>query len=348
MPLRATPPHMLPTCLDAASEYAAGQIARAADILVDHIDATAGQCDPSVWYMLLDLYQALGQQQAFEKLAIYFARLFQTSPPSWRTPRAAPQEVQSRQTLGRNALVVTGSINSIHPDKIRDFVLAAREFSSARIDLSRMRLEEEEVDRRDAIEGLLAIMRRLRRYKVPTLLMGENQIVDAARERIGRRGGNLATEGAYWALLFEIAQWRGQQDVFEGLALEYANLFLYCPVGFETDQAVAIAPTEETLDAAADARESSSRLLVPDFLDSAQAEVLCRQMDTRLRAEQVAQLDFGHTARVTAEAGRSLLEYAKAQEDDVNLVVMDPNEMVRCLLGSLGMFEFARLEPRSR
>jgi anti-anti-sigma regulatory factor len=348
MQLHSTPPHLISVCLDASGEYAAGQVARAADILVDHIDETSGECDSSVWYMLLDIYQNLGQQRAFEKLAVFFAKLFQASPPSWREPRQLPKDAKARQTLGRNALVVTGSINQIHADKLRDFVLAAREFKDARIDLSRMRLEDDEGERRDSLEGLLSIMRRLRRHHTLTLLMGENQIMDYARTRISSRSPELASEGPYWSILLEVAQWRGQQEIFENLALEYASLFLYCPVGFEKDQAIAIAPTEDVAALIDPSPAPSPEVIAPDVLDASNVELLCRSADDALRAHASVTLDFGFTSRVSPDAAQLLLEYVKAQDKDMEIVFVDPNEMVRCILESVGIFDFARLHPRPR
>lgn len=63
------------------------------DLVVDNVAALAerlekrmvmGQAEsPRAWLLLLELYQRLGQQQAFEDKAIEYAVTFEVSPPSW-------------------------------------------------------------------------------------------------------------------------------------------------------------------------------------------------------------------------------------------------------------------------
>ena len=38
------------------------------------------------WLLLLEIYQALGQQETFENLAVDYAVTYEVSPPSWETP----------------------------------------------------------------------------------------------------------------------------------------------------------------------------------------------------------------------------------------------------------------------
>lgn len=41
----------------------------------------------SIWLLLLELYQRLGQAQAFEELAMQYTITFEVSPPSWEMPK---------------------------------------------------------------------------------------------------------------------------------------------------------------------------------------------------------------------------------------------------------------------
>lgn len=52
------------------------------DILVGKV-AMGQRSDESMWLMLLDLYQVLGDQDAFEDTAVNYAVTFEVSPPSW-------------------------------------------------------------------------------------------------------------------------------------------------------------------------------------------------------------------------------------------------------------------------
>jgi anti-anti-sigma regulatory factor len=44
----------------------------------------------STWLLLLELYQNLNRQDAFEETAVGYAVTFEVSPPSWEAPKAAP------------------------------------------------------------------------------------------------------------------------------------------------------------------------------------------------------------------------------------------------------------------
>ena len=44
----------------------------------------------STWLLLLELYQNLGRQDAFDEAAVGYAVTFEVSPPSWEVPKAAP------------------------------------------------------------------------------------------------------------------------------------------------------------------------------------------------------------------------------------------------------------------
>jgi hypothetical protein len=79
-----------PAVEEIAILYANGQSAVAQQMLTAAVADTAGQnSDRTAWWMLFDLYQASGQQDAFDNLSIDYASTFETSPPSWQAPLAA-------------------------------------------------------------------------------------------------------------------------------------------------------------------------------------------------------------------------------------------------------------------
>ena len=47
----------------------------------------------ATWLLLLELYQNLDRQEAFEETAVGYAVTFEVSPPSWEAPKAAPKPV---------------------------------------------------------------------------------------------------------------------------------------------------------------------------------------------------------------------------------------------------------------
>jgi ABC-type transporter Mla MlaB component len=63
------------------------------------------------WLLLLELYQTLGQQEAFEDLAVDYAVRFEVSPPSWSEVQAA-EVVQAAPSAkpADDALCLAGEI----------------------------------------------------------------------------------------------------------------------------------------------------------------------------------------------------------------------------------------------
>jgi anti-anti-sigma regulatory factor len=49
----------------------------------------------ATWLLLLELYQNLNRQDAFEETAVGYAVTFEVSPPSWEAPKSAPAAVAS-------------------------------------------------------------------------------------------------------------------------------------------------------------------------------------------------------------------------------------------------------------
>ncbi|MDP2808596.1 MAG: STAS domain-containing protein [Rhodocyclaceae bacterium] len=87
----------------AKREIVLGGAERLAAILVRKIVPGARE-NEHVWLLLLDLYQQLFQQEAFEETAVNYAVTFEVSPPSWNLPGAGkappPPETPARLAEG--------------------------------------------------------------------------------------------------------------------------------------------------------------------------------------------------------------------------------------------------------
>src|SRR5450830_1642437 len=76
-----------PAVEEIAILYANGQAAVAQQMLLAAVaDNSRLNSDRSAWWMLFDLYQVSGQQDAFDNLSIDYASTFETSPPPWQAP----------------------------------------------------------------------------------------------------------------------------------------------------------------------------------------------------------------------------------------------------------------------
>lgn len=323
---------------EAAALYAAGRAQEAAKVLTGSMQASRGQVERPVWYMLFDLYQATDQHVAFERLAMLFARAFNASPPAWETWTSAASSLQ-----GRNVLVVDGFPSTMNQDKIVDFVAAARQARQARLDLSRTRFETD-ASAVDSIERLTNLMARLRRYRVRTLLMGETRLLEELRILIHQE---LAQSRPAWLLTFEILQWRGEEQQFETLALEYATRFEQSAPGFEPDGVIALNPDDDQ-DQAPE-RELTVDLLAPERLEASNIDPFIAAIDERLRRFGAARLDFSRQRLLTFDAATSLAAFLSALGvSPGRIVAVRPTELSLAILEMSGSMAYLGVESRKR
>jgi hypothetical protein len=146
---------------------------------------------------------------------------------------------------GRQALLIEGSARDVSTDKIRDVIRAAMQHLNCRLDLSRITLYTNDGVAGQELTALLGIMERIRRLHVPTMLMGDTELMAQIQKRVDMQRNDLERENPYWMVLFEILQWRGEEEEFDRRVEAYANLFSYCPVGFEGSEVIARDPTSE-------------------------------------------------------------------------------------------------------
>jgi len=229
---------------EAAALFGHHHYDKAIDVLIGHLNKEGGKVDQRIWLMLMDMYQIQGMQNHFEKTARLFASVFKSSPPSWESLDSQEEDLPSESSiLGRQVLIVEGFPAKLNPEKRKDFVVAARTHKSARLDLSRSRLNEDASERLADLNVLLDIMRKLRQFRVSVLLMGENQLVEYLRMMVQDQE-SVAGESIYWMTLLEFLQWRGQREAFEKLAIIFASRFGQSAPEFESEGVIAVAPRE--------------------------------------------------------------------------------------------------------
>lgn len=333
---------------DAAALYASGSSSAAEDLLLSHITRSRGTCPRTVWLMLLDLYQATRQKTSFEKLAQFFASHFDTSPPAWvdTSPAAAP-----RTPNGLNALVVDGPLHTLSPEKVRQFLSHARRVQTARLDVSRARVPETDVERLRGLKTLLDILRKLRRYRVPTLLMGETKLAEHMRQVVAAQIHDKApvSEEAKisWNILLEFLQWRAQLAAFDELADAYALRFSESPPDYEEEGVVAIAPDDRPL--ATRPPDAGETVTLPATVELAEMSDLIPVLEETLDRYSQLRLDARLTERVSYEAGVALATFFHARSPTPTaVVIVQPSELVVALLEITGVSGFASVEPRKR
>lgn len=367
---------------DAAILHADGDTKGATASLIKRINDSNGHCDVKVWLCALDVYQIQKQHAAYEKIAVFFANRFHFSAPAWEQ-----QEAEKKQAgQWRNALIVEGSPLTIHSEKVRDFVKASKEAKESRMDLSRMRIvypdgTKETLDVMESeAEQLFDIMLRLRRAKCPTLLMGETEILrllqKTAQEILQKQYQHQAQPGPdspIWLLLFEILQWRGLEVEFNALAMDFAEHYNYCPLGYDPEMRIAITPSRDNPSSAfvstgtnenkpengenieGHFEEKSNMSWKPEetILDSSS---LMRFVENQWAHEKDAIIDFSSVHRISFDAAQNFASFLQAlhfaaEDADPKQPSLEPvvilkqvNEIVGAVLEIAGISAFCQIE----
>lgn len=327
-------------CDEAAALYAVGRHKDAANVLTGELNNKKGICPPHLWYMLMDIYQSTGQQGAFEKLAMFFAKVFNTSPPSW-------EESASTQTgFGRNVLIIEGAAKDVHQEKVRDFIDAAKVLRQARLDLSRARLDGAPDDDMASVRRLLDVLPKIRKQGASIFLMGETQMMSDLRARI--RGNEGATD-ELWLLLFELMQWRGMEENFEDLAVEYAQRFDRCAPGYEMDGAVAVAPEKAAPEDESKWVIKGNTLVPPQVITGGDAETFTEKVESMLASHASIRIDASHIRLFEYEAATAFSQFlGMASPPPDKILVQKPSELVRVLLKIVGAEPFLSFQTRRR
>lgn len=335
---------------EAAIIFAGGEERVAAEMLIAFLKQTNGQANRRVWFMLLDLYQALDQQEQYEKLSLMFASRFGTSPPSWEEAVGGGAEksagvAKSAVMGGRNVLIVDGPAGEQIGAKSKDFVAASREMRSCKLDVSRMKMEQSTLD---GIAALQSIMSQLRRHKVAATLMGENHVASWLDKKMAAvKGDPNPNDTPYWMLSLELLQWRGLMESFEEQSLDYTITYEISGPGWEPSGVMTIAAVG---DEAALAPAHGSSMIEPDeVITDVSIQRLQESISAALADKGEARLDFRRVRRMAfSSAGTFLNMLSLLGERGKRVVIVDPSELILALGDVVGFGQCVTLEERRR
>lgn len=214
--------HLDPVVEEAAQFFAAGNPAAARKTLENALQG--GKAIEAVWWMLFDLYRAVGELETFDKLALEFAKRFEKSPPAWRTQSAAKTSA-ALASDGRASVALTGVLNSRCAPQFAKLVTVAKTRALLRLDLAKIQ---------DADNGgcalLLGAIQYLKKTPCELALGGAEHLAEMLKTKVvsGQREND-----AVWLLLLELYQRLNQAQAFEEMALEYAITFEVSPPSWE-------------------------------------------------------------------------------------------------------------------
>jgi ABC-type transporter Mla MlaB component len=332
-----------------ATIFSEGDTATTINMLRQYLNENKGSVDKRYWYMLMNCYEVAQSKNDFEKVALSFAHLFGTSPPSW-----IYEDVKSKENMvsGKNIMILESILKIEHTQKYKEFLLAAKGEKFCRINLSPCKFDQSEVA---ALQQFYKLMTDLRKNQVLSVLMGDNNLISFCKLYIQQQNTKilkqefLEQEELFWLIYLEILQWKGQQEEFENVALEYAMKFEISPPGYEEKGVMKI---EKLTNSMAKALESSEEEIEIDKeLNANNIENLLKIIEKDFESNKNSEIDLKKVDRIDFAAAGSIsykIQELWSQENhaEKKVIFKNPNELILTLLEMVGVTEFVEIIPR--
>ncbi|MDR0775787.1 MAG: hypothetical protein LBE81_04015 [Azonexus sp.] len=302
--------------------FANGQEAAARSLLETLIRSYPGDEGRRFWLLLLDLLQCVGDRAAFDKLALEFAETWETSPSSWR--RTEP--VVMMKSNGQRRLVLQGVLTAEEgAASVTDLAGLVAQGLPVVVECGKLISCDDEVAGR-----LAAILREARRNGVAV----ELKEIDGFLARLNERLLSAAGRESDWALLLELLQRHGTQELFEERAVDYAVAFELSPPSWEGTPPPAAAPEEDEMLPASDAYYLEGDLKNRRFDEL--VEVLDGHELPIVDFSGVRSMDF-------FSAGQLVNRIAPYRARGREILIRSPNHLVAELMAVVGLNKQARI-----
>lgn len=326
-PDNAALPASAPAVEESAILYASGQAAAAEALLRDSL-ATFGHAERLPWWMLFDLYQAGGDEQAFESVAIDYASHFETSPPTWSPLPATPVPGAVRPAPGV-ATVETfdAALDANVAPRLRRVLESDKPL--VRLDFGKVR----SIDA-DGATAVLAALQQLRKSDRELVLAGVDKLLALLGPtlQIGVRQPSQAP----WLLLLELLLLTNREKEFEESAMDYCVTYEVSPPQFEAPRRVSTA---------APAPSQGDRFMLPSLVNG-QDNSLLGAIDAYAEDRESLLLDCSRLARIDyAGAGALLARLDALAAAGHTVELRELNHLSAVLLRLLGAGDSVKLYP---
>ena len=320
----ALEPQTAPVVDEVAILFANRQTDVAQQMLQDSLADAGGHRTP--WWMLFDLFQVTGQQEAFDDLSIDYASKFETSPPAWvaHAPLASAGATFAGITP---TLTLTGVLGAASAPQLECWQLLAAGHPVLRLDLGGI----------SALDGpgcalLLHSLRALQQRELIVVAAADLAAMVRATIRVGRRDDTEAP----WLLLLELLQLLNLEKDFEETSMDYCVTFEVSPPAF-------IAPAKVATVARQDSAAATDRFMLPVVIEG-NTDALIAAINAYAAptivfdCSRLARIDFGAAGRLLVCLHALALEGRKIELRDVN-------HLVAALLRLLAFSDTARIFP---
>lgn len=333
-----------------ATIYSEGNLDYVIQTLREHLNQNDGTIPQRFWYMLMDCYQVEQNKTEFEKVAIAFAYLFSTSPPSWFE---SDETVKKAVMSGKNIMILEPHFKLVQTEKFKTFLLAAKEENFCRINVSPCKFELSEYL---AIEKLYDLFKNLRKNKVLSVLMGDNNLINFCKTYINPNLSNkmlkddfLNNEKTFWLLYLEILQWKGMEEEFEELALEFAMKFEISPPSWEKSGIMSL----DKMTKLSDVSVEEETITLDKSLTSNNIDALLQMITHGFETSNKAEVDLSNVDTIDFAAAGSISYqiqelWSNPSYSQKKVIFKYPNEMILTLLEMVGVTEFVEIFHRKR
>lgn len=330
MPAMPVHAQTAPVIEEIAIMYANNQMPVAEAMLIDSLQ-DVGRTDRTVWWMLFDLYQASGRQDDFDNVAIDYASLFETSPPTWTPPVKAGSEKERTYAGVTPTEAFVGMLDASIDVQLQRLLQLDKSHPVLRMEFGRVKNVTPE-----GCKLLLDALNKLHKAKRELIVAGANELAELLRSAIVI--GDRDASEAPWLLMLALLQVMNREKDFEETAMDYCVTFEVSPPSFEPATKVATA-------ASATAPVSSDRFLLPAVVEGNTASLFdaidaysTNAQPVLIDCSRMARIDFGAASAMMARI-RSIAAGEKTVE------FRDMNHLVAALFKLLGYAEVSRLFP---
>lgn len=307
--------------------------------MVEHVlqagihDESLGAAAITVWRMLFDFYQLVGNQAEFDKISIEYASKFETSPPAW--VESAGQQKAAKPS-GATPAIAFGGVLDGSIAKLLDRLQTFSERSNV------LRLEFARVTAVDPVGcGLLVnVLTKLQRSGHDLILVGAADLATKIRAII--ETGRRDETDAPWLLLMEILRLLNLESEFEETSIDYCVTFEVSPPAF-------VPPKNKVttaIDEIANPSDSDPGFKMPAVIEG-NTDVLIQQLAAYAEQHQPTIVDCSGLKRVDfSAAGHLVAGLAPISARGARMEFHEVNHLVAALFAAMGMQDIVTVSLR--
>lgn len=330
-----------PVIEQAAMLYSVEQLDAAAAALEAAIrDQDLGRFAARAWGMLFELYQSLGRQNDFERVAVEYAAKFETSPPAWAGGDIGDRKPAARP--GPASVNLSGVLNAKAKDALKQVAQAAERSAVVKLELGRVSDVDEE-----GCALLNDALRQLRKSGKDCVLGSADKLAAILARKVvpGERNNEQV-----WLLLLALYQQLSAQAEFEEAAVNYAVTFEVSPPSWEPPKAKPKSVSAAAGAAAVDARpavlEPTAVCALEGCITAASDEAFT-VIRGKAEAGSEVVVDVSRLQRMDFVAAANLMNLVNAlalNQKSVRLV--KASHLLTALWEVIGLDRVARIETR--